>query len=293
MAHFLWNTSGTLHPGYIMPKKALLPARHFAARTHCGIVRRDMPVLPVALARDTIVECVFEMRFVDPHPGVADLLPGIVFGKHPERFKNVATLPLGQIPRAARQLNAQLKYMPTTALEGPQARMMFGEFSVAVSFLKPYAGWAKVKLLILECINAAVETGLTGRPERYGLKYVNILKEGGDAFDLSQTRVRVELGDFQLRSQGSVAVHGEIELRGCTNVVDIVTGGKVIIPGQEGEETGVVISVDTVSNSPGTDAIAELPQVLETLHETEKEVFFGLLQASTLERLGPRYPATH
>ncbi len=220
-----------------------------------------MPVLPVALARDTIVECVFEMRFVDPHPGVADLLPGIVFGKHPERFKNVATLPLGQIPRAARQLNPQLKYMPTTALEGPQARMMFGEFAVAVSFLKPYAGWAKVKPLILECINAAVETGLTGRPERYGLKYVNILKEGQNEFDLSQTRVRIELGGFELRSKGSVAIHGEIELRGCNNIVDIATGAKVTIPGQEGDEIGVAISVDTVS--------------------------------STLERLGPRYPATH
>jgi uncharacterized protein (TIGR04255 family) len=170
--------------------------------------------------------------------------------------------------------------------------MMFGEYAVAVSFVKPYAGWAKVKPLILECINTVVETGLTGRPERYGLKYVNILKEGRDAFDLSQTRVRIEFGDFPLRSQSSVAVHGEIDLRGCTNLVDIATGGKVVIPGQEGEEVGVVISVDTVCNSSGADAV-ELPQILETMHETEKEVFFGLLQGPTLERLGPRYPATH
>jgi uncharacterized protein (TIGR04255 family) len=171
--------------------------------------------------------------------------------------------------------------------------MMFGEYSVAVSFLKPYAGWAKVKPLIMECINTAVETRLTGRPERYGLKYVNVLKEGADAFDLSQTRVCVELGDFKLRSPGSMAVRGEIELRGCTNIVEIATGGKVTIPGQEGDEVGVIISVDTVCDSTGDDVVAALPQVLETLHETEKEVFFGLLTSPTIERLGPRYPATH
>lgn len=253
-----------------------------------------MPALPIALARDTIVECVFEMRFVDPHPGVADLLPGIVFGKLPGRFKNVANLPLGQMPRIVREQNQQLKYMPTIALEGSQARMLFGEHAVAVSFLKPYAGWAKVKPLILECIGAAIETNLTGRPERYGLKYVNILKEGRDAFDLDQTRVRIELGDFQPHAKGSVLVHAEIALNGCTNSVDVATGGKVTIPGQPNEEVGVVISVDTVRDSAGSiEARTELPQVLETLHETEKEIFFGLLQGSTIEKLGPRYPATH
>jgi|ERR1700722_1706930 len=251
-----------------------------------------MPVLPVALARDTIVECVFEMRFVDPVPGVADLLPGIVFAKHPGRFKNVAPLPLAQMPKMMRDMNPQLKYMATTALEGPQVRMMFGEYAVAVSFSKPYAGWAKIKPLILECMNTALETSLTGRPERYGLKYVNLLKEGRDAFDLDQTRVRIELGNFKPRSQGATAVHAEIDLNECINVVDIATGGKIVIPGQP-EEVGVVISVDTLRNSAGLNASAELPQVLEMMHETEKEVFFGLLGGSTIENLGPRYPAKH
>jgi uncharacterized protein (TIGR04255 family) len=252
-----------------------------------------MPASPIALARDTIVECVFEMRLKNPHPGVADLLPGIVFGKHPGRFKNVASLPLGQIPKIARDQNPQFKYMPTMSLEGPLVRMMFGEHAVAVSFLKPYAGWAKIKPLILECMTSAIETGLTGQPERYALKFVNLLSEGRDAFDLEPTGVRIELGGFQLRPQSPTGIHAEIELHGCLNIVDIATGGTVVIPGRPGEEVGVVISVDTVRNSDGVDARAELPQILETLHETEKEVFFGLLKPSTIEKLGPRYPATH
>ena len=276
---------------------ALLALCRFAPPTHCGIVHHDMPAaLPVALARDTIVECVFEVRFKDPHAGIADLLPGIVFGKTPDRFKNVTTLPLGQIPRIVREqnagLNAQFKYMPTTMLDGSQARMLFGDYSVAVAFLKPYAGWAKVKPMILECINTALESKLTGTPERYGLKYVNILKEGRDAFDLDQTRVRIELGDFQPSATGAVAVHAEIDMNGCTAIIDVATNGKVTLPGQVAE-TGVVIAVDTFCAAAGLDARTELPNVLETLHETEKTVFFGLMNESTLQKLGPRYPTTH
>jgi len=256
----------------------------------------DMPVLPVALARDTIIECIFEMRFKAAHAGIADLLPGIVFGKNPDRFKNVMTLPLGQVPRLVReqnaQLNAQFKYMPTTTLEGAQARMMFGDHSVAVSFVKPYAGWTKVKPMILEFMKTVLETNLTGVPERYGLKYVNLLKEGSDPFDLGQTRVQIELGDFPRRVGAPVAVHAEIDLNGCIAIVDVATGGKVTIPGR-GEETGVVIAVDTVRNAVGSDAITELPDALETLHETEKAVFFGLIDESALQKLGPRYPTAN
>jgi uncharacterized protein (TIGR04255 family) len=121
---------------------------------------------------------------------------------------------------------------------------------------------------------------------------VNLLKQGRDAFDFDQTRVRIELGDFKPRSQGVTVVHSEIDLNGCTNVVDIVTGGKIAIPGHP-EECGVVISIDTLRSSAGLIASAELPQVLEMMHETEKEVFFGLLSVSTIQNLGPRYPATN
>jgi uncharacterized protein (TIGR04255 family) len=251
-----------------------------------------MPV-PAALARDTIFECVFEMRFGDGgHPGVADLLPGIVFGKLPGRFTNVVPLPLGQLPKMARDQNPQLRYMPTAGLEGPQNRMMFGEHAVAVSFVKPYAGWTKVKPVILECMNLVLDSMLTGTPERYALKYVNLLREGSSEFDLDQTRVRIELGNFHQRDNGGMLIHAEIERNGCINVVDIATGTRITLPGSA-EETGVMISVDTVRPSEQADPRVELPQVLEILHETEKEIFFGLLTESTLQKLGPRYDAKY
>jgi uncharacterized protein (TIGR04255 family) len=223
---------------------------------------------------------------------MAELLPGIVFGQLPGRFKNVATLPFGNLPKQARDANPQFRYMPTSALEGPNGRLMFAEQAVSVSFVKPYAGWAKVKPLIVEFMTVVMQANLAQGTERYALKYVNVLKEGQDEFDLSQTTVNIKLGNFDLRPKGSTLIHAEIDLNGCTNAVDIVTGAKANVPGS-GEEMGVAIVVDTIRNADGSDSITELPAILELLHQTEKEIFFGLLKGSTLETLGPRYPVTH
>jgi uncharacterized protein (TIGR04255 family) len=247
-----------------------------------------MPV-PVGLTRDTIVECVFEMRFsAGGHAAVAELLPGLVFGKLPKRFQNLIPMPLSQVPKLMRDQNPQLRYAPTHALQGQYIRMLFGPHVTAVSFPKPYVGWEHVQPAILECMNAVFDTGMTGKPERFSLKYVNLLQQGRNEFDLSQINLQFKLADFPLREEG-VIVRGEIEHNGCITLVEIASGAKVSVQGSPGE-SGVLMSVDTSIAATSNDARAALPQVLETVHDTEKEIFFGMLSRATLEKLGPTYP---
>ncbi len=250
-----------------------------------------MAALPVSLVNDTIVECVFEVRLSDSHPSAANLLPGLVFGKLQRLFKRSLALPIGQIPQAIRDQNPQLFYSATEALEGDHLRLMFGPRVLAVSFAKPYPGWSNVYPVILECVHTAFNTDLTGRPNRFSLKYINLLKQGRDDFDLSQTTLQLNLGSFQLRDQGR-AVRAEILRNDCLSTVEIVGGAQVSLPGHP-EMTGVMLTVDTMKEYPQGDYRTDLPQVLETLHTTEKEIFFGLLTADTLQRLGPRYASTH
>jgi uncharacterized protein (TIGR04255 family) len=248
-----------------------------------------MTVLPVALARDTIVECVFEMRFAAGHPAVAELLPGLVFGKLRSLFQNLTTLPLGQVPKLLRDQNPQLMYAPTYALLGERLRMMFGPRVTAVSFPKPYAGWKHVQPLIMECMNAVLDTKMTGRPERFSIKYVNLLQDGRNEYDLSQTNLRLQLGDFLLRDEG-VIVRAEIERNGCITLVEIMSGGKVAATPGNPEAMGVLMSVDSVLKVSDEEPRAALSRVLETVHDTEKEIFFGMIAKPTLQKLGPTYP---
>jgi uncharacterized protein (TIGR04255 family) len=248
-----------------------------------------MTLLPDALARDTIVECVFEMRFSAGHPSVSDILPGLLFGQLTPLFTTLTPLPLGQVPKQLRDQNPQLQHSPTHTLEGPNLRMMFGPHVAGVSFPKPYAGWKKVQPLILKCMTAVFGTNLTGKPERFALKYVNLLQQGRDEFDLSQTTLRLALGQFGIKSSGTY-VRAEIERNGCTCVVDIASGGKIPATLGRPEASGVLVNVDVILPSVSDDPLPGLAEDLELLHSTEKEIFFGLLAKPTLEKLGPTYP---
>jgi uncharacterized protein (TIGR04255 family) len=245
-----------------------------------------MSNLPVELAKDTIVECVFEARFGPGAPSAAELLPGVIFGRLRKFFKSHLSLPLGQIPAEIR-LQSAFNYVPTHAIEGPNIRMLFGPQVAAVSFPKPYSGWDKVRPKIVECMNAIFDSELMGRPERFSVKYVNLLQEGIDEFDIEQTNLKFSLGRLRIRRPG-LAVKAEMELNGCDVIVEIATGANIVLPGFP-QQSGVLMAVDAIKQCNNVDCKASLPETLEALHNTEKEVFFDLLTPQTLEKLRPRY----
>jgi len=172
--------------------------------------------------------------------------------------------------------------------------MMLGQRVVALSFPKPYQGWRVVQPRILECIQSVIDTGLTGAPERFSLKYLNMLTYGRDENDLSQLKLRLMLDDFAIRGAGTM-IRAEIERNDCVNVVEVYSGATVNVAftHEQNQATGVVLAVDTIRNGPFGNFSAELPQMLETAHTTEKEIFFGLLDERTLEKLGPTYATQH
>jgi uncharacterized protein (TIGR04255 family) len=252
-----------------------------------------MVQLPVALARDTILDCAFEMRFPGVHQGVSELLPGLVFGRFPQLFKNATPLPLAAMPQALREQNPQLRYAATQIIEGPTVRMLIGSHVATVSFARPYKGWASIQPQAIECMDAVLATKLTGRPERFSLKYVNLLQEGQNEFDLAQTLVTAKLGAFETLSKASLIVRAEIERSGCTVIVEVQTGTRVQASPGHPEAAGVMLNVDAVTTVPEGDVGAAMRQCLEKLHHVEKEIFFGLLTETTIKRLGPTYKSTH
>lgn len=255
-----------------------------------------MSALPLALAKDTILDCICEIRFPGVQGGqlAGELLPGMIFGALPGSFDNTVMLPVGQIPQPVRDMNPQLRYLATHGLEGKTFRMMVGPHVAGVSFPKPYPGWARVRPLILKCMQAVLATNVTGQPERIALKYVNLLNQGDGPFDLSQTKVQLSFGEFVPKKDATAAARVEIERNQCITVVEIASGSMAPTGPNTFSEKGVTLSVDTIHNlPPNIDVRAELPEILDRLHNTEKEIFFGLLAPATLEKLGPVYPTKH
>ena len=77
-----------------------------------------MTEIPIALAHDTIYECVFEVRFASGHPAMEELMPGMLFSGLNKHFNALQQLPFAQFPKAARGFDPNLAFVPTMSLFG-------------------------------------------------------------------------------------------------------------------------------------------------------------------------------
>ena len=246
--------------------------------------------VPVSLERDTILECVAEMRFEPTVDSAEELLPGMLFGRLPGVFLRSSRLPMADVPRSMRDSDPNMRHQPTQRLEGNDALCLVGGRAVGVSFRKPYGSWPKVRPLMVRCFEQVMDTGLVRSVERVSLKYTNLLAEGRDEFDLGQLRAKVEFGPFHLRDPGRV-FHVEIDIDNCIAIVEVIPGARITLQTAGGAQSfaGVVLSVDVIRNGPFENFPEKLPELLDAVHAAEKKVFFGLLSDATLEKLGPKW----
>lgn len=228
------------------------------------------------------------MRFSPANDSADSLIAGMVFGAMSGYFSKSSPLPLSLLPREIRDKEANLHYQPITALEGANFKVLLGKRVAAVSFPKPYPGWGKVRPLVIECFNAVLKTKLVKAVERVSIKYTNLLAQGRDENDLSQLNAKVELGEFDVSGPGLEA-KAEIRRNDCITIVQFTVGTKINVttPNQSYEGRGVMLNVDTIKMGPFSDIEQVLPSILDDVHTTEKETFFGLLKDETLEKLGP------
>lgn len=230
------------------------------------------------------------MRFESATDSAGDLLPGMLFAALRHRFDRSTALPFGLLPKALRERDANLRYQPSHKLEGHALSVLVGQRMAAVSFTRPYGGWAVVKPQILECFEKLLETSFVQKVERVSLKYVNLLSDGVDKFDLSQLRLKVQLGDLNINPKGFM-LQAEVEKNDCVTIVHAAGGASVGV-NQLGKPTasGVLLTVDTLKLGPfGERFRAELPGILDVIHSTEKEIFVQCVAPETLEKLGPKW----
>jgi uncharacterized protein (TIGR04255 family) len=242
---------------------------------------------PKLLRQDPIVEATFEVRFAANAPA-GELLPGMLFGPLRGHFTNIVPMPLAQIPRQLRQLQPEFAYQPSNAIIGDRKRLGIGDRVVNVSFSRPYPGWGVVRPVIEDVLRAIQGTALVVTVERVSLRFTNIITFDKD---LSTLRVSFVLGDFK-DFLPSRSLRAEIRHGGFTHIVQISTAADVTqaVPGTPVfSVSGLLVDVDSLANGPIQDPWTTIPNVLEELHVAEKQVFFGLLTAETIQRMDPVY----
>lgn len=248
--------------------------------------------LPTKLGKEPLIDAVFEVRFEANGP-VASLMPGLVL---PLLSDGGATafesLPASQLPPEIRDSDEKLKFAPhMRILWGSRFAVLFGDRTLAVGCRMPYAGWTAFKVAIVQVMSALKNAPFISKINNCSLKYVDFFDKDELALTgLGRFNVALTLGSVQVRDE-ILNIRCEVPQQGFLHVVTILTSAILNTPGQA-QRSGAILDVDThrinETDFPA-DFVEKLPNLLESMHNSNKQFFFSCLSPEGIRELEPRY----
>jgi uncharacterized protein (TIGR04255 family) len=244
--------------------------------------------LPTKLAREPLIDVVFEVRFTS-RGALAAVLPGYFFGRLQD-VESVHAMPAAQLPAQMRTVDPNLAFAPLARVIWKEFFILVGDSSVAVACKLPYPGWQSFRVAIEEVMVHVRSSGLVQSVQRYSLKYVDLIEVNGDSGQSSKFNWSIRLGGTQVTNQNTV-LRVEIEQYGHLNSVSFASQANAKLWNGV-EKTGALLDVDSsnLGEPPKVDRFFdELPLLLDAIHNSNKRTFFECLTPQGLAELEPVY----
>lgn len=246
--------------------------------------------LPAKLAKEPLIDVVFEVRFASSIPG-GSILPGIVFAGLGDQIARVESLPAQQLPQQVRELDPALLYAPLTRIVWGSFAVLIGDKTLGIACAMPYPGWTEFKKAILKVMNILDAANFVTSIERHSLKYVDFFETGQDhAAALQYFDLALKLGTHEVVSENT-NIRVELLSGSFLHAIQIMTSATIQSPNMP-ERVGAVLEVGTVQQDPELDVsrfIRNLPGFLDEIHNANKEIFFECLSKEGLSKLEPQY----
>ena len=246
--------------------------------------------IPKRLRKEPLIEALWQLE-LEPKDGevVTEVLPGLLFTalrqEHPKL--RVVRLPAADIPSVVTRNDPSLRRAPKFRIEEEGSPFLYqiGDHYVSVNCKKPYAGWKAFKAKILRIADILSRSGLGARPIEHALRYLDLLTlERPPA--ISHLQLSVAIGSHRISRQ-PLQIRVEVKADGLSHVVQIATPATVALPG--GKSTGTLIDIETRAEVP-EENLEQLPEALETLHDSSKRLFFKeILTPDAVKLLEPEY----
>jgi uncharacterized protein (TIGR04255 family) len=247
--------------------------------------------LPTRLKREPLVEATWEVRFSSSQSAIVELLTSVILDAMKGAVADVDRLPAANIPPQLREADPNLKYVPTLRLKGEQYVVGLSEHSVSLSCTRNYPGWHVFRQSIKDLALALRTCTWITTPERFSLKYVDMLTFRQPP-TMESLAITVRLGDLPLTTE-AVMLRIEFQREGFVNVVQVGLPARAKLLSGE-ELNGAVVDVDTVfvwtdgADASGFWVAAE--RRVDDAHAVNKEIFFTeILTSDTVAAHGPEY----
>lgn len=255
---------------------------HFELPNQAPVYTKLFMKLPLTISPCPIAETVVELRFETDTPEEAVF--GTVYHALKKDFPKSSPLPMAAVPPEVRRADPNLIHQPLHRLIGDNLTILIGPQAVTVGTVGEYPGWAAAAERFRDTFMRIANTGLIGRPLRFGLRYINFFS--GDV--LPNLTLSIAIDGHQINGSGT-HLKTMIQAEGCQILLQI--GKDLMLVGEE-NKTGSVIDIDTFVTAPEAEGRLDnaLSEFMETAHLAEKKLFFNLLKPEFLETLNPAYP---
>jgi uncharacterized protein (TIGR04255 family) len=245
----------------------------------------DQPI-PKRLKKEPLLEALWEVRFGSDKESVVELLPGLIYRDLSSSYPEIRRLPVANLPPRVIQQDAALRYIPTVRLQGDRYSIQIGEHAVSLSCPRPYTGWEEFSKSIRELADLLKGTNLLTRPERFSLKYIDVIPSS-DGPTLEPLEIELKLGTHELINL-PVQLRTEIQEDDFIHIIQIISLAEINLPTGE-HFKGVLVDTDTIYQRESGDFWSNFNDLLDISHQFNKKLFFRLLKQSTIEWLEPEY----
>lgn len=235
------------------------------------------------LESDTIIEAIFELRFTSKVPAVANILLGLLFQEFRADYPKIERLLGAELPQQIIDTDPKLHHALHYKLIGDPFTIQIGEHVCSISCPRHYVGWSKFQPKIIELLKFLEDSKLIEAPERFSVKYVNVVPTNEGALKGFKLSISTEAFDLDERP---LNLRTEIKEDDFINLVQISTRVTAKVEGGE-EIQGALFEIDTIYLGGFTNFWDEITDLLKRAHTIEKGIFTSFLDKDTLNNLGP------
>ncbi len=233
--------------------------------------------LPKKISPCPIEEAIIEVRFEPTSPSEAVF--GIIYSYLKERYSDVESLPILDLPEKIRKREKNLKYKPHHKLTYQNYILQIGPRVLALSVKKEYPGWNTFYNNVNWVLDKVKESEIIGRIERNSLRYINLFDS--DIFKNIDLKIILNKEAFQT---DETFFKTQIRKKETRIILQIANNASF------GDKKNIsMIDIDVISDNPGQYSMQSNKEILDKLHLQEKKVFFPLLSENFLKSLNPIY----
>lgn len=236
--------------------------------------------LPKELSPNPLVTSTVEVRFRSEIETLK-LFP-LVYSRF---CKDLPILNENKIPKEIRDNNPNLAFSPDYTLSNDDYSLSFSDKMIAFENVSKYKLWDNYFPFIELHLNEFYELGIIKMVERIGVRYASVLDEAGSINQVLKHVPNMPIKGYseKFNSYRSHLMKGELNF-----VLQIASNAKATKNNLS--LSGVYIDIDAfyLGNVEANDRNRVL-DLINQLHNEEKELFFNLLRPEFIDTLNPTY----